>query len=80
MPLVGTIRNGTIVLDQPLPIPEGTRVVVDVTKISEPESDQQPTLLRLLELTGVMTDLPADFAAEHDHYIHGTTRRNETES
>lgn len=80
MPLVGTIRNGTIVLDQPLSIPEGTRVVVDVTKKSEPESEQQPTLLGLLKFAGVITDLPADFAAEHDHYIHGTPRRNPKES
>ena len=29
----------------------------------------------MLKLAGAAKDLPPDFAAEHDHYIHGTPRR-----
>jgi hypothetical protein len=34
-----------------------------------------PTLTGLLKFAGCMPDMPADFAEQHDHYIHGTPRR-----
>ncbi|MCY2987325.1 MAG: hypothetical protein NTY19_05595 [Planctomycetota bacterium] len=77
--LEGTIRNGTIVLDQAPTFPEGTRVEVALKKKAEP-AEKKPTLLGLLKLAGTLSDLPADFAAEHDHYIHGTPKRRQQES
>ena len=32
---------------------------------------------RLAWMVGSVSDLPADFSLEHDHYIHGTPRRSE---
>jgi hypothetical protein len=29
----------------------------------------------LLKHAGCLTDLPADMAEQHDHYIHGTPKR-----
>jgi hypothetical protein len=29
----------------------------------------------LLEIAGTAKDLPADFAHNHDHYLHGTPKR-----
>jgi hypothetical protein len=29
----------------------------------------------LLKYSGIVKDMPPDFAAEHDHYIHGTPKR-----
>jgi len=70
--LDGIVRNGTIVLDQGATLPEGTRVkVVADTQ----DTEGQPTHLSLLNLAGMAKDLPADFAAQHDHYIHGTPKR-----
>jgi hypothetical protein len=77
MTLDGTIVNGTIVLDQPQALPEGTRVEVIVKKPAAPLAGGKPTLLGLLKLAGTAKDLPADFAAEHDHYLHGMPRRSE---
>jgi hypothetical protein len=71
MVLEGTIRNGTIVLDQPPVLPEGSRVEVVV----KPTAQDGPTFLDLLEFAGCMPDMPADFAVQHDHYIHGTPKR-----
>ncbi len=72
MAIEGTVTNGVIVLDSPQRLPEGTRVEV----ILKPAADQPKTLREiLLESAGCMTDLPADFAAQHDHYIHGTPKR-----
>jgi hypothetical protein len=71
MLLEGTIRNGTIVLDQPPSLPDGERVEVELKPIAQ----KQPTFIDLLEFAGCMPDMPADFAAQHDHYIHGTPKR-----
>ena len=35
----------------------------------------KPTLAGLLKYAGVLTDMPSDFAQQHDHYIHGTPKR-----
>jgi hypothetical protein len=74
MVLEGTIRNGTIVLDQPPLLPDGTRIEVVVKEETE---ENQPKTLRdvLLHSAGCLSDLPADFAEQHDHYIHGTPKR-----
>ena len=71
MLLEGTIKNGTIVLDQPPSLPDGERVEVELKAIAQ----AQPTFIDLLEFAGCMPDMPADFAAQHDHYIHGTSKR-----
>jgi hypothetical protein len=68
MSFEGTIVNGNVVLDEPSSLPEGTRVDV------EPKAEE-PTLGFLLKYAGRIKDMPADFAEEHDHYIHGTPRR-----
>jgi len=109
MTLQGTLNSGIIVLDQPAPWPEGTRVEVLVqmaeqknpilldklgkharavpdqdtdanVNSGDPETsanEPQPTLRGLLKFAGTLSDLPSDFAAEHDHYIHGTPKRSE---
>ncbi len=79
MTLLGTVVNGTIIVDGNQPLPEGARVEVTVTEPAAPAVAAKPTLLGLLQLAGTLSDLPADFAAEHDHYIHGTPKRNSQE-
>lgn len=71
MTLDGTVRDGIIVLENGVQIPDGTRVQV----VLADEAAEQPTLLSLLKLAGAVKGLPADFAAQHDHYIHGTPKR-----
>ena len=68
----GIVRNGTIVLDQGATLPEGTRVTVVA---NTQDAEGQPTHLSLLKLAGMAKDLPADFAAQHDHNVHGTPKR-----
>lgn len=80
MVLDGTVKNGVVVLDQPGQLPEGARVEVIVKEAAAPSTGTGPTLLGLLKLAGSLDDLPADFAAEHDHYIHGTPRRKPKDS
>ena len=72
MLLERTFRNGTIVLDQPQTIAEGTRVKVSV----EPTADDCRSLRDLLlKHAGTAKGLPSDLAEQHDHYLHGTPKR-----
>ncbi|HZK80344.1 MAG TPA: hypothetical protein VFC46_04735 [Humisphaera sp.] len=72
MTFQGTLNGGVVVLDQPAPWPEGTRVEVVIKAVE----DKKPTLsARLLKHAGTVPDLPADMAEQHDHYIHGTPKR-----
>lgn len=71
MTIHGTVVNGVIVPDIGEPLPEGARVEIVLT------GESKPTLIGLLKFAGTLNDLPADFAAEHDHYIHGTPKRNQ---
>jgi hypothetical protein len=70
MTIVGIVLNGAIVLENGQTLPDGTKVEVVV-----PAGESKPTLTGLLKYAGCMPDLPADFAQQHDHYIHGTPKK-----
>jgi hypothetical protein len=72
MLLEGTVINGTIVLDGEEKLPEGARVEVVVKPAAQAASPLGEALLRH---AGKAVGLPADMAAQHDHYLHGTPKR-----
>lgn len=78
MTLKGRVRGGTIVLDEPVELPEGTVVEIQVDDGPEakaPASAEVPTLYdQFREFIGAAEGLPSDFARSHDHYIHGAGR------
>jgi hypothetical protein len=70
MTVEGVVKNGVVVLDQPAPVPDGTRVQVIL-----PDA-VRPTLAdSLLKFAGAVGDLPPDMAERHDHYLHGTPKQ-----
>lgn len=91
----GYIKNGRIVVDEPVDLPDGTEVDVRPRAGKPRRSSKQPTKSsgapkakkkprrrgtttragRYAGLIGLLNGLPADFAAQHDHYIHGTPKR-----
>jgi hypothetical protein len=73
----GRVKNGVVVLDDPVQLPEGTEVEVDLLIRSTGESlEGAPTLYdRLKPVIGMAEGLPADLAENHDHYLHGTPKR-----
>ncbi len=77
MTIEGTYQGGVIVLDDTSGLSEGTRVqvVVPSSPAKAVDAENEPTLRGLLRFAGTANDLPADFAEQHDHYIHGTPRR-----
>ena len=72
MLLEGTIRNGTIVLDQPSSMLDGLRVEVEIKPAAQVSSSLAEMLLRH---AGKAVGLPEDLAAQHDHYLHGTPKQ-----
>jgi hypothetical protein len=77
MECLGHVQDGKIVIDPPVVLPEGAKVRVVVDSPTPAPSNDKTTLFeRLQHLDGAIADLPSDFAAEHDHYIHGTPKRD----
>jgi hypothetical protein len=67
----GHIKGGVVVLDPEVKLPEGIEVRVEPVL---------PTARRTLaeqlgDLIGSVPELPADMAAQHDHYLHGAPKR-----
>jgi hypothetical protein len=74
MSLLGTVSSGVVVLDPGPTLPDGTRVEVRTVTVGE-TTKPTGTLAGLLKFAGKAEGMPADFAAQHDHYIHGTPKR-----
>jgi hypothetical protein len=79
MTLLGHVKNGTIVFDPPVVLPEGAAVQVEVVAASDEKASTIPrqTLLeRLGNVVGSIDDLPEDMARNHDHYLYGTPKKS----
>jgi hypothetical protein len=67
----GHFRNGVIEFDEPVELADGTEV--QIVPVGE---EQLPTLYeRFKDFIGVVEDLPADAAEQHDHYLYGTPKK-----
>ena len=69
----GHVKNGQIALDGPIVFPEGAEVIVAL--VENPQRDGEGLNAVLLRHAGQGKDLPADLAAQHDHYAHGKPKR-----
>jgi hypothetical protein len=68
----GYIRNGVVVVDGGVDLPEGAEVQVVLLAAA----DQGTTLgQRLMKYSGKAEGLPADLARNHDHYLYGTPKK-----
>lgn len=72
MTFTGKISHGAIILPPEIKLPEGLEVEVTL-----PESVHHAGSAgtQLLKFAGIVNDLPADFARNHNHYIHGASKR-----
>ena len=67
----GHVKNGMVVLDDPVKLPDGAEVRVEVL---EPKAE--PTLAdELRSVIGSVKGLPSDLARNHDHYLHGRPKK-----
>lgn len=81
MTVTGHVENGQIVLDAGVTLPEGLKVeITPLNGAMQVESEEIKPSKRTLydrykKIIGIANDLPEDFAINHDHYIHGTAKR-----
>ena len=74
----GHVKQGSVVLDQPVVLPEGLEVRVEVPETGPPTSlnaQEDTPGRRLLKYAGKAVGLPPDTARNHDHYIHGAAKQ-----
>jgi hypothetical protein len=63
----GHIKNGSVVFDEPILLPEGAQVTVDVTPVPPPT----PLAELLKDVIGKATGLPHDASTQKRHYLYG---------
>ncbi len=67
----GHVSNGVVVLEDGADLPDGTEVRVEPV-----ETSPRKTLYeRFKNVARKAEGLPADFAEQHDHYIHGSPKK-----
>lgn len=73
----GRVRNGSLILDEPVTLPEGAEVEVTVIVYDDPQSECAPDghsqPKALMEFAGKATGLPPDASRNMDHYLCGLT-------
>jgi hypothetical protein len=75
MTLLGHVRDGQIVPDEPIALPEGTAVRIELLPcepFSSQSSPEQTLAEKLLKYAGKAKGLPSDLSRRHDFYVHGT--------
>ena len=81
----GTVADGVVILEGGVTLPDGTPVRVEAIA---PESAAEPSqpksglaeLLDEVQADVGLADGPADWAAEHDHYLYGTPKQSDGRS
>lgn len=69
MKLNGIIKDGVVVLDAPLDLPEGTRVSVEVA-----DGEAQPGDW-VKDFAGAVQDMPEDASVNYHNALYGTRKR-----
>ncbi len=78
----GHVENGIVVLDDPVPLPDGARVEVAVLNPSDAEKTGKPIWMVAVEMgASVPPDewdkMPTDASKNLDHYLYGVAKRDE---
>lgn len=72
----GHIENGNIVFDEPVDLPEGAKVKVDLCDALTDDEGQIPTLYeRLKSVIGKAEGLPPDASVNVDFCLYGGPKR-----
>jgi hypothetical protein len=77
MSYVGHVKNGAIVLNDAIDLPEGAAVRVDFEMLKQPQDSKPSATLteRLAPIIGSIDGLPPDAALNHDHYLYGAPKK-----
>ncbi len=71
----GHVKNGVILSDDPIELPEGAKVRFEFSSGPESEAVQMLTFgERFAEVLGKAEGLPEDASEHHDHYLYGVPK------
>ncbi len=73
MTFIAKVYNGVIALPPGIDLEDGA--AVEVQAIETPVQNAAKSQSWMRRYIGAAKNLPEDFAAEHDHYIHGTPKK-----
>ena len=72
----GHVKGGVVVFEKGEALPEGTEVRIEPVAPAESSPAERRTLAeQFADVIGTVPELPADMAAQHDHYLHGAPKR-----
>lgn len=71
MSFQGHIKDGMVVFDEPIALPDGTPVRVEPL----PTAPGKTLAERFKDVIGAAVDLPEDLAKNHDEYLHDTSKQ-----
>jgi len=73
----GIVKGDVVVLEERKSISEGTKVIIipERKMKKKPDFESDPFLIVDEWAPPVITELPGDFAHQHDHYLYGTEKR-----
>lgn len=71
MTLHGHIEKGAVVLDDPVDLPDGVEVRVEVAGVEQPRTPGEA----LMKYAGKATGLPANASENLEHYLYGHPKR-----
>lgn len=73
----GHVENGAIVLDEPMELPDGAVVKIELALESPADGEDSGSSFteRFADVLGKAQSLPDDAAENHDHYLYGVARR-----
>ena len=73
MSIIAIVENGMIKLPPDLHVPDGTRaeVTLQTGELGLASGSAEEVTDALLAISARVKELPADLAAQHDHYLHG---------
>lgn len=75
----GRVKNGVVVFDPAVQLPEGANVEVEIVApiVRDAEESDIPTLYEQLEpIIGIAEGLPSDLSANLDHYLYGLPKKD----
>ena len=77
MTIIATVENDTIKLPADVHLPDGTEVTIQPTVSELPAATGRRRTFaeRYAKYDGIADALPEDFARNHDHYLHGASKR-----
>ena len=73
----GHVEKGRVVVDDPVELPEGATVQLEILSRDDKGLPTEPPTLydQLAPLVGAAKSLPPDLAKNHDFYLHGQPRK-----